>query len=216
MSVILVDYENTGHLGLNGVEYLKEEDILVVFYSDPNIRTRRENLILIEESGCVFRTCKLIRAGKNYLDRYIDVAVGEYYQKGEREIAIISKDKGYQAVMDYFSAMGVDTLRIVRSKDIESALCNFVDSEVDKERRDLISFRRTQVNIEEYSIRMDERNAIIAGIKEELSKSPYWYRTKDVCEFATNQTFPGRKAMYTNALKSFGREEGIVIYNILR
>lgn len=58
----------------------------------------------IKESGCEFRVIKLKGTGKNALDFYIAAECGIISERGENEIAIISNDKGFQAVIDFFGA----------------------------------------------------------------------------------------------------------------
>lgn len=56
---------------------------------------------MIERSGCEFKTYKLARTGKNSLDFNIGVECGVLGSRGEKQINIISKDKGFGAVSDF-------------------------------------------------------------------------------------------------------------------
>ena len=102
----LVDYENVHYAGLRGVDFLNEYDKLTIFYSDkcPNIIKR--DLDTIKSSGCPLDTCRLLHHGKNALDFYIAVECGVLGFRGENQISIISKDKG-------FAKVGEDKLTIV-------------------------------------------------------------------------------------------------------
>lgn len=216
MSVIHMDAENVGQYGYRGVDMLTPEDELVIYYSAPYCnKIRKEYLDQIEASGCRMRTCKLLNGGKDYLDRYIDTAVGECYANGEKEIGIVSKDHGYQAVIDYYKVMKVEDLRIVKRDDVESILVAF-GSKAGIERRRKIQERSALIDLDEYSARLAERNTISNKIKEALARSPYWYRTKDVCDFVENRKFDDHRSMYTESLKNFGRAEGLAIYKILK
>ena len=74
MAAILVDYENVSTTdGLKGVEYLNENDTLIIFYSQCCEKIRAEYMDMIEKSQCEFRTYKLVRTGKNALD--LDVKI---------------------------------------------------------------------------------------------------------------------------------------------
>lgn len=76
----------------------------------------------IKESGCEFRVIKLKGTGKNALDFYIAAECGIISERGENEIAIISNDKGFQAVIDFFGAdQNANRIQIVKAGNIENA-----------------------------------------------------------------------------------------------
>jgi len=103
MATILVDYENVSATdGLKGVEYLSEKDTLIIFYSQCCEKIRAEYIVMIEKSKCEFKSYKLARTGKNALDFYIAVECGSLSKSGETQISIISRDKGFSAVSDFF------------------------------------------------------------------------------------------------------------------
>ena len=104
MAAILVDYENVGNVnGLRGVDVLNKGDTLIIFFSGNCGKIRTDYMQQIKESQCQFRAVKLKTAGKNGLDFYIATECGIISERGEKQIAIISNDKGFQAVIDFFS-----------------------------------------------------------------------------------------------------------------
>ena len=108
MPALLVDYENvSGSNGLKGADALCEKDTLIIFYSNCCTRIRYDHMQDIIESGCKFRVIKLKGAGKNALDFYIAAECGVMSERGEDEIAIISNDKGFQAVIDFLSLIHI-------------------------------------------------------------------------------------------------------------
>ena len=124
MAAILVDYENVGNAnGLRGVDVLQETDTLVIFYSGCCGKIRYDYMQEIKYSGCRFKVVKLKEAGKNALDFYIASECGGLRERGEKQIAIISNDKGFQAVIDFFQ-MDAETkkVQVVRAGNIETAL----------------------------------------------------------------------------------------------
>ena len=124
MPALLVDYENVnGSNGLKGVDALCEKDTLIIFYSNCCTRIRYDHMQDIIESGCKFRVIKLKGAGKNALDFYIATECGIASEKGEKQLAIISNDKGYQAVMDFFEvSKRTQEIQIIRAGNVETAL----------------------------------------------------------------------------------------------
>lgn len=103
---VIVDYENVSARGLNGVDLLKADDTLAVFYSDNCDRIESILLQKIMATGCHYKVCKLVNKGNNALDFYISVRVGEILaSKAPGPILIISRDHGFNAVLDYCGSM---------------------------------------------------------------------------------------------------------------
>ncbi len=64
----LVDFENVRSNGLRGADYLDKSDYLTLFFSSAAHSCENRYLEEIEQSGCVFDTCKLVKIGKNGVD----------------------------------------------------------------------------------------------------------------------------------------------------
>jgi len=215
MATLLVDFENVNHFGLKGIDLVNSTDTLIIFYSKSCSNIKKEYMDDIERSGCSFKLIKLLNKGNDNLDRYLCVMVGEIHASGEQQIAIIAKDKGYQAVIDFYKVLDADDLRIVKAENIEQALISFSDP-CNRERRLIITERLKLVNLDEMSARLKERESVQEKIKTALINTPYWFRTKDVCELLVEKEETGRKYIYTGAMHTFGREEGRAIYNIIK
>lgn len=78
----MVDLENTGSRGLQGVEYLESDDRITIFYSQSCLKIERGKLQQIAEAGSKLNICRLQNVGKNALDFYIASRIGEVYGKG--------------------------------------------------------------------------------------------------------------------------------------
>lgn len=76
----LVDFENVRSNGLRGAEYLDKNDYLTLFFSSAAHSCENRYLEEIEQSGCVFDTCKLVKTGKNGLDFYILPGLGSFME----------------------------------------------------------------------------------------------------------------------------------------
>lgn len=124
MATILMDYENVGNTnGLRGVDVLKDTDTLIIFYSGCCAKIRQDYLQEIRNSGCNFRVVKLKETRKNALDFYIATECGRISENGESQLAIISNDKGFQAVIDYFAVnKDLENVQVVRAANVELAL----------------------------------------------------------------------------------------------
>ena len=123
MAIIMVDYENRGIEALRGIHHLNSEDALYIFYSDCCRKIHAENMKSIVDAGCDFHICKLKNTGKNALDFYIATELGAIFGGGyEGEIAIISNDKGYRAVIDFWKQNGDKKRNVVLAPDIQTGL----------------------------------------------------------------------------------------------
>ena len=103
MAAILIDYENvSASAGMKGVECLTEKDTLHIFFSQSCSKIRSEYMQEIVQTKCTLNVTKLLNVGKNYLDFYIAAEAGAIANGGESQIVIVSNDKGFKAVVDYF------------------------------------------------------------------------------------------------------------------
>lgn len=217
MSTILVDYENvSGSNGLKGADALRSDDTLIIFYSGSCERIRYDYLQEIRESGCEFQTIKLKGMGKNALDFYIAAECGMIVEKGEKEIAIISNDKGFQAVIDFFGIIkNTKKIQIVRAGNIENAVILFQAPE-NAERRKMLQNRKVLLDLAVESARIAEQNRLKKELKSILVGTDYEKNAAKIIDFMEMKKNQGKKALYTGALHEFGREDGRVIYQLLK
>ena len=102
--IILIDFENTHASGFQGVEYLDEKDTLVVYYSDENSAVTKGVVDDLNAKNVHVRMVKLLKQHSNALDMYIASTTGMFLDTGEK-ICIVSKDKGYAAVRDFWHSL---------------------------------------------------------------------------------------------------------------
>ena len=217
MAAILVDYENVGNAnGLRGVDVLQETDTLVIFYSGCCGKIRYDYMQEIKCSGCRFKVVKLKEAGKNALDFYIASECGVLSERGEKQIAIISNDKGFQAVIDFFQ-MDAETkkVQVVRAGNIETALTFFTIPE-EEQRREILKNRMVTLDLAAECARIEERNKVQKEIRELLQGTAYTERTAEIIDFIDERKNCEKKEWYTGSLHRFGRKDGTVIYRLLK
>ena len=123
MAVFLIDYENVQSSSpLYGIEDLTANDRVVLFYSDCAKKICRYYWDIFCSGKCSTRLAKLVKPSKNALDFYIAVEVGRSLVLGEKDIAIISNDKGYGAVIDYVKAYSKNSYQqVIRTSCIAEA-----------------------------------------------------------------------------------------------
>lgn len=102
--IILVDFENTHVSGLDGYEYLNDSDTLVMYYSDENSAVNKGMVTDLKKRNVHVSLVKLLKQHSNALDMYIASTTGMFLESGEK-ICIVSKDKGYAAVRDFWHSL---------------------------------------------------------------------------------------------------------------
>ncbi len=217
MASILVDYENVCSTnGLKGVEYLNEKDTLIIFYSQSCEKIRSEYINAIEKSGCEFKIRKLVKQGKNALDFYIASECGYISQKGETQIAIISKDKGFAAVSDYFNINSeIENIMVVVAGNIENALMTLKAPE-DSIRRRMLQEKSKPLNIAVEHARMQERMVMRRKILSAFEGTEFEEISSEIFDYAERSKGSSCKLLYTGSLHNFGRVDGTAIYKILK
>lgn len=116
----LVDYENTDVSGLLGLQDLTEEDKVVIFYSEKSKRVDFSIVSILTSMKADFELVGGQKSAPNYMDFWIVCECAKtFFKEGIEDIAIISKDKGYISVQDYFKRMNKD---IILSMDIDSVI----------------------------------------------------------------------------------------------
>lgn len=217
MPTILVDYENVnGSNGLKGADVLCPDDILIIFYSGCCGKIRYDYMEEIRNSGCEFRIIKLKGAGKNALDFYIAAECGVISERGERQIAIISNDKGFQAVIDFFCMdKNAAKVQVVQAGNIENALTLFHSPE-DAARRKTLQCRKSMLDLAAECARLEERNKVKKELKAVLLGTAYEGRTVEIIDFISAKRNQGKKALYTGSLHTFGKKDGRAIYQLIK
>lgn len=130
--IFLVDFENTHASGFEGYHYLTGQDTLVVYYSDENSALQKGVVEDLKEKAVHVRMVKLLKQHSNALDMYIASTTGMFLDTGEK-ICIVSKDKGYAAVRDFWHSLrGAE---ILLGETIEECFLHSVANDDERIRR---------------------------------------------------------------------------------
>ena len=100
--VFLLDYENTAVRGLYGISELGRGDKIVIFCSNENIKRALDDMLRVYgERGVKVVVHLLKKRAVNALDFMITTYLGfEVSMEEEKEIFVISADKGYESAID--------------------------------------------------------------------------------------------------------------------
>lgn len=212
MAAILVDYENVRDDGLYGAEYLTEDDTLFIFYSEACKNIKKYAFESITASGCDFHAVKLARQGKNGLDFYIASECGILAEAGERKIVIISKDKGFGAVVDFFQRSEYKTF-VTIARNITDGITKLNITGRSNTLRD----DSKQLDLEKEYARYKKTRAEKERVKEIFRETAYEPRTLEIVGMLE---IPGIKesprALYRESMHRFGLKPGREIYRMLK
>ena len=201
----LIDYENINSRGLHGSEFLEKDDELLIFYSDQCPRIERQEMEKVFQSGFGFEIIKLPSPGKNALDFCIATSVGEALGRGEnKSIGIISNDKGYKTIQDYWRKRK-PTVRIVCRPDVAQCI---ISADEPGERTRRVHAACDPVDLEkEYKVFLRRRM-----LEEKLTD----YGEKGLQLASDLSSMHEAKKIYQFLLQECGKKDGLAIYHMVK
>ena len=205
--LFLIDYENVSYSGLRGVELLSQQDNLTIFYSQSSRKIERDTFQKIIATHCSFDIQKLKAPGKNALDFMIITHIHSLFNNGGNDpIIIVSKDKGYNVVRQYWEARGK---KIYIRPNIFAGI---VASNEQSERFIIAQSMLEKVDLE-LEFKMQKRreyerkrlSEIIGDCTEQLDS---------LISFLEGNPKPKEK--YLHMLKTYGRATGLCLYREIK
>ena len=142
--IYLVDYENVSLSGLAGIEKLGEEDKVVVFVGNNLGSIPFEWHIRIADSRPEVKYIRCGKVSKNYLDFQLATFCG-YLMAGleNDKVYVVSKDKGYDSVVDFWTENKPD-VGVKRVESIDESLGILLNKEKNQSQRKRRSGTRTR------------------------------------------------------------------------
>ena len=208
----LIDYENVNYAGLEGTEFLEEGDNIFFFYSDKCDKIISYRMKDIEQSGCTFEIRKLKNVRKNGLDFYIASKVGEIFAMDRNaQIAIVSADKGFQAVLDYWRTRLPAQNQLVKCRTIAKALMCINGESI---RKSLVSKNMKIVELQTEFAKYEERKKIVIRITNIFTGTEYENFISQIVDMVVSTSQP--KELYITSLKSFGKKNGTEVYRKIK
>lgn len=208
----LIDFENVNYAGLEGLEYLDKDDTLIIFYSAACDKIKEYRLQQIINSGCNWEINRLARTGKNALDFYIATSVGEIFSTDSNAtIGIVSSDKGFRAVKDYWKSRLNPKNRLVQGNSVAVCMSHGHDT---TRRRSVVRKQNSTVDIKEQHSKYIENRRIELSLKAYFGETEYAAIIPQIMNIIKNEKNP--KAVYLATLKSFGKKAGLQVYRTLK
>ena len=210
----MIDFENTWSKGLQGAEYLSPDDRVTIFYSNSCLKVEKGKLQQIIDAGSMLDICRLQRAGKNALDFYIASRIGALFGEGYLgRVAIVSNDKGSSAVQDYWAKCAKPSRRIILQPNIEQCIgC----SDEESERRKLVQEKLQEVNLEAQYKLYGERLKMRRALEGSFEDTAYRDLLGQIVSIVEEQKGRGRRLLYLDTIKRFGRKKGLEIYSKIK
>lgn len=113
MKYYLVDYENVKTDGLKDLTGVKAEDVVILFYSDQCKNITLDIMDRMVQRNIKFSFCKVTTGVKNALDFQLSSHLGYLIGKDkEAKYYIVSNDKGYDCLCEYWSKQNIIVERI--------------------------------------------------------------------------------------------------------
>lgn len=207
MAIYLVDYENVHDDGLSGVAALGKEDGVVIFWGNSTKNIPFDRHIEIYNCEASFEYIKVEKVGKNYLDFQLATKLGYLFGKGEKGPAfIVSKDVGYESVVDFWKSHGREVVRIEK---IEEATRKKTEKTKQTETKTDDKNAKTLIGDSNLALSESWRKKIRTALKKENVQGPGYSHIYKAMLSAKKQT--EYKKMIT---EYFVKEDnGISIYN---
>lgn len=121
MNYFLVDFENVKIEKIIKLNNIKEQDALIIFYSENCKNIALDVMSDIAEKKLQFKGIKVKVGTKNALDFQLSSYLGYLIGIGENsdKYYIVSNDKGYDCLCDYWKKINISVERIFEQKSSE-------------------------------------------------------------------------------------------------
>ena len=203
----LVDFENVHSGGLRGGDMLSYSDHVTLFYSDAAPKVETGALRSLFAAGAEVDAVRLKSAGKNALDFYISTCLGEAFGGGyDGPAAIVSRDGGFAATVEYWSNHTPSRLVVVEGSIIECLKAVQKDSR-SKTAIDMLRPVKIDEAIASYAVSRRRRMDLVKVLGCE-------YPTADRIMALVEDGATGR-ALYNALVKLLGRVAGQEAYRAL-
>ena len=207
-----IDYENVHAQGFRGVEYLEPADEVVLFYSNCCRSLEKGILDKLFNSGCGFELIKLKNAGHNALDFYITSHIGETLGRGyEGSIGIVSHDKGFKAIRDYWQVRN-PKMKIICKPDL--AHCILGANDILEIRWKKVYLEYTPLYLEKQYELFEKRKKLQTLLESILENTDREWSLEELAKDLVHRQ-AGRET-YLSLMRLYGVVDGLAFYQALK
>jgi len=216
LSTYLIDFENVGSDGLDGVSELTEKDNVIIFYSINSNKISIEIHQAICSSHAKFEYFRISSGGKNALDFQLATYLGYLISANNNDnYYIISKDMGYQHILKFWKNK-IEGLDMNASVICKCSISHDPEPDVIANNRDNIQnenmttdcIGKTLTSMSEISDKQAFKNYLARKFGKEQGNQIY--NDINIEKISDKQDF------YRRIVAIFGQEQGSVIYKKLK
>lgn len=80
----------------------------------------------------------------------------------------------------------------------------------------MLQNRMSTLDLAAECARIEERNKMRKELKGVLEGTEYEDRTAEIIDFMDAKKFQGKRELYTDSLRSFGKKDGTAIYHLIK
>lgn len=197
MRVFLIDFENVHSEGMHGVDHLTDADEVVIFYSNNADSISFDILHKLMFCKSKLSYYRIKRGGKNALDFQLSCYLGyRIKQDPGAEFYIISKDSGYDFIMDFWE-------------------CGYLLNEPNIRRfntiKTLLQWKEQQKKQKDKAVTAVKE---LAAAGDELPPAPEFSINPQDAETAQSLLTAAKTSheLYISMVKKFGQKKGREIY----
>ena len=193
-NIFFVDSENVGDSWIELFEYLHDEDIILVFYTDKSPNMSYSNVIIFKQSPVEPEFILCENGTDNSLDFQLVTYLGSFTTKNpDDNLIIVSKDKGFDSVVHFWSKRGYKVSR--KSPSIFHTLSD--ETPVD-------------IPIIDSTIEISENQVFSESTQEPK------YNTEQVNTLLSCTGKSNLSAIHNILISIYGQPTGSQIYNIIK
>ncbi|MCL2696659.1 MAG: PIN domain-containing protein [Oscillospiraceae bacterium] len=209
MRIFFIDFENVHSEGMTGVDHLTEADEVVIFYSNNADSITFDILHKLMFCKSKLSYYKIKRGGKNALDFQLSCYLGFLIHKNpEAEFYIISKDNGYDFIMDFWEQGYCGVEPVIRRFNNIRTLLQWQEAQR-KQKAQVVKKLEELSKKEEPAAEPPVTVPADAEIKaEQFTPSPEQVEAASELMAAAKKTHE----LYLNMVKKFGQKKGREIY----
>ncbi|MCL1823321.1 MAG: PIN domain-containing protein [Oscillospiraceae bacterium] len=207
MRIFLIDFENVHSEGMTGVDHLTDTDEVVIFYSSNADSISFDILHKLMFCKSKLSYYKIKRGGKNALDFQLSCYLGYRIHKDPgAEYYIISKDNGYDFIMDFWECGYTSTEPKIRRFNNIKTLLQWNDIQK-KQKEKAVKAVEVLIKEAESPAEAEEPQSetlFTLAPEEAEAVSELIAKCKNTHEF------------YTSTVKRFGQKKGLEVYRYFK